>query len=509
VYDIVGFDSNYKTPRFAGKILYAAGAISAASLALSVLCVGMKTSAGSMVADQDVVQIQSEDEADSYAGAGSQLARMLYKALAFRGSAPIFAAAVAEPTGTQATATIAFSGTVTAAGQLDIGIAGETVSVAINVGDSLDTIGANIVNYVNQKLRWPVLADAYTPSDDLVTLKVKNKGVQGKDWILNVDMKQAPAGLTVTVTGSVTVGSSYRVRFGASSTGTGTEDVTNILTKLTSRRYARTALGQNDTTNAALWKSQVDALGGSTSMVYDQLVFATNKAYSTASTLSAALNHVQSQILWYRNSESHWCEIAAAKAVLRANTEGNGQPPDYDAVSGNGVLVGIAAIRAGFESDLPSDTECNTALNAGITPITNFNGAAATVRSITSYYSFNGTPDYRVIDIGDPVVAEYVTLDMQLGWQTEFKAANPYIQDNPPPGAEPLPAKVGSPALWNAFAMRKLKQHQRDLRIEDPELNPPDAVFNSTAKRIQGVIPFVPLRVQHQIGIIMRQQSAA
>ena len=107
-----GISSSYKVPRYIAKIVFGAGSVSAGSGRLKCLVVGMKTSAGSMVADQDIVRVTSEDEVDAYAGVGSQLARMAYKALLVP-SIELYMAAVTEPgAGTQGTVTCVLSGTI-------------------------------------------------------------------------------------------------------------------------------------------------------------------------------------------------------------------------------------------------------------------------------------------------------------------------------------------------------------------------------------------------------------
>lgn len=499
-FDIVGFDNNYKVPRFAASIIFGAGLISAASLDHSVLLVGMKTSAGSMVADQDVLQVFSYDDVDAACGPGSQLARMAYRAIDLGGTLPIYIAAVAEPGASDAaTATLLIGGTWTTGGQLTLNFAGESITQSVGASDTIDVFGAALAARFNQYTRLPATA-SYNAGTDTLTITCRNVGIQGKDWILHLDRSLAPAGMTLTLTGSATVGSSDRVRLGASATGTGTENVTTILTRLQTKRYARLGVAQNDATNVGRWKTHVETLAGPLSLLLEQVVTAQNAALATSTALANTINAQRVQVLWARNCESHPCEIAAAKAALRANTEGNGQVPNYD----KAVLKGIAPVRAGFESDLPTDAELQTVLSNGVTPITTDGGNAVVVRSIVSHSS-NGT-DFRTLDVGDVVVPDFVTLDLQLGWETDFLPNNPFVGPDQPPEGESEPVGVATPVRWNAYLTNKLEGYFKANMIQRPSLYPPVSTYNTLADRIQSIVTLVVRRVQHQIGVVVRQQ---
>ena len=232
-FDIVGFDSNYKVPRFAGRIDFGAGRIATPGQ-LKVLLCGMKTSAGSLTPNQDVVQVFTEDEVDTKCGAGSQLARMCYAAMRVPGI-ELWVAPVTEPAGTAATATITIAGAWTTAGQIDVALAGEQFSVATTIADTPTTVAANIVAAITARSKLPFTA---TNAAGIVTVTVKNLGVQGKDWMVWVGKSLIAAGMTAVVAGSAAEGTD-RARFGAAASGTGTEDVTTVLTKLLTQRYAR------------------------------------------------------------------------------------------------------------------------------------------------------------------------------------------------------------------------------------------------------------------------------
>src|SRR5688572_10778124 len=85
---ITGFSDSDKVPGFYGQTKFGAGPINAGSQTLTLLLVGLKTSAGTAVADQDIVEIFSGDDADTYFGQGSELARGCRMALKQSGGQP-------------------------------------------------------------------------------------------------------------------------------------------------------------------------------------------------------------------------------------------------------------------------------------------------------------------------------------------------------------------------------------------------------------------------------------
>lgn len=513
-FSIVGFDNSYKVPRFAAQIIYGAGKVSASQADMSCLLVGYKTSAGTMTADTDVVRVQTPEEAAAYAGAGSQLHRMALKALAAP-NVHLYIAAVAEPVGTAATATLLLGGTWSTPGQWGLRIAGELLTGLVGATDTPDIVGAAMAAAITSKPNLPVSA-SYNSGTDTLTLTCKNVGAQGRDWIVFFDRSLCPSGFTATLTGSATVGHADRVRLGASSSGTGTEDPATIISKLLNRRYGRVAVASNDATNAVTkWKPFADSKAASTVMLYEQLVFAHNGTSSQAKllaqgtlggggTYTGGLNHQRSQVLWARNCESHPCEIAAAKAAWRSITESADPVPDYDGFE----LPGLAPAWLGFESDTPTDAECNDVLNSGVTPLRTVGSTLRVVRSITSYCltTSGNAGEERCLDIGDAVFPDYAVLDTALEYEA-FKALNKYVQADPPEGSPSLPSGVATPSLWNSVLLRKMLDWFRNNWIEDPTANPPVSEFNSIAKRIQTAMPLLVRRVQHQLGVIARQQS--
>lgn len=490
-----GISPSYKRPGFIAKISYAAGSSSGGSNRLKCLLVGFKTSGGTMVADQDIVRVTSDDEIAAAAGPRSMLARGAYKAILVP-SVDLYLAAVSEPGGgTAGTVTILLGGTP-GNGILRFRLAGVGINVNVNASMSLDDIGAALVTAFNgaDRGRLPATA-AYNAGTDTLTLTLANVGASGRDWILYFDPTGKPSALTLTITGSATVNTNG-YRFGAGGTGTGVEDVTTLLTKLLTTRYARSAWVSNDATNLALIETHINSKESQLVLLFEQFIVGHNGTLNAAMSLSqTTMNAFLGQLLWQRNSESHPFEIAAAKAALRSVEEQTKLVPDYDGRE----LAGIAHQR--FFADIPTSAEIDLALQSGVTPLTTVNETSRVVRSICSY-SLNGTQqDERCLDIGDPTCTQGIVDRIRTYYDTAVRPNNPYAAPDRAEGEPPPAAGTMTPRDWSAIKQDILFQAYNAGELQEPPIGKyaPTSTYNTSGKFIQGDTPIVPAQVAHRI----------
>lgn len=501
-FTFTGVDALYKVPRFMATLQFAAGAVSAGSLPMYCLHIGMKTSAGSMTEDQDIVEVTSADDVNAYAGARSELAQMARAGIKAAPTVRHFMAAVAEPSGgTYAQCTLVIAGSWSTDGEIAITFAGKRFSLGVSATDTIDVVGAALAARLSADTEIPATF-TYNTSTDTLTGVIANKGATGTSWVIGIDKSKAPSGMTLTLSGSASL-SGDRVKFGVAGSGTGTADVTTLLTKLLTGRYARIAVSTNDATNAALLETHVNTKAGATKLLLEQLIFASNASQSTATTLAqTTLNAPRAMVAWMRNANIHPAVIASTIAAIRAQTEPIDWVPDYDGK----VLPFIPPQHI---SDVHTDAENNTALQNGVTPIATGNNEASIVRCITSYCLNGSAQDERCLDIGDVVVTDNGTLDLKLLYETDFRPGNPRVQADPADG-EPLPPSgVGYPRLWNALAMKRAREWFANGFVRNPDATPFISQFNSVSQRIETQATIVPQRVQHQIAVAMRQQGPA
>jgi hypothetical protein len=292
------------------------------------------------------------------------------------------------------------------------------------------------------------------------------------------------------------------VRYGASSSGTGAEDVTTLLTKLTKTRYARIAVGHNDATNAALWETHVDSKAGPLSLLLDQLVFAHNGTKAQAISLAqTTLNAFRAQVLWLRNSENHPAQVAALVAAYRSVNEQTNPVYDWD----NFALPYLRA--QAFEADVPTDSEQDEVLNAGVTPLTTVDGTVRVVRMITTYCVSNSVQDERCLDIADIVMTDYATLDIKAMYETEFRPQNPIVRADPAPEEEPPTAGVAFPKLWNGKVQERLQTYYASGWLSERPVGQwePISTFVKAGGYIATDTPLAVSRLQHRLDNVMRQ----
>lgn len=494
---IQGFSSTDKVPGFIGETVYGAGPISIGSIPLKCLCVGL--GGGTLTADGAPVQVLSTTDADTVAGAGTELDRMLRKALLTPGVQLWAAKPAPANTPAAAEATITFATTATSAGVFSYYVGGDLVSVGVATGDVIGDIASNCADAINA--RSDLIASA-THALGVVTLAVKSAGARGNQAILAQDISAAPGGTTSTLAGGTAV-TGGGVPFAL---GTGTEDLAALLTTIYPGQFDRIAFAQNDTTNAAKIKAHLIACAGPLEGRTQHAVVAVNSTIANAATLAqSTYNAERVQVLWLKNSETHPSEIAASFASYRTAVEQSAPNAAYDGTA----LPGVTPQR--FSADWPSRATQQTALNEGITPVTSGGGDATTarvVRSITTKCLNGSDPDYRTLDTADAYVPDYVRNVLRLAWTTDYLPSNPYVGPNPSSVEPDPPAGVATPTRWNSYltsTLAGLVSTNVLQSVGTTSSDSPVSEYDATARRIMSAVPVIRRANNHQTGVSVRQ----
>lgn len=498
---IAGFSDTNKVPGFYGEVVYGAGPITAGDIPLVLLICGTKISTGSATADVTICDIFSETDADTYFGAGSEIAVMCYGALQIEG-VKIKAIASAEAGGAAAgTATITLAGSYppSATGTFNYRIDGVPVTGQITTSDTLSTAADAVVNAINAISHLSVTAAKGAGPAYVVTLTRKSKGARGNQGTLCQDTTQLPSGVTSAIAGgsSLTNGGVFFTG------GSGTDNVSNVLTVLASAQYDRIAAAQNDATNAVRWSNWLTTQAGVLVGHRQHACFANNASLAASTTIAqTSINAQRCQYLWYLNSETIPSYIAATFMAYRTQVEQTDPAAIYDGY----ILPGVYPQTA--QADWATrDGTMISALNNSITPIgTNATGGAYIVRSITTKsLTGGGSPDYRTLDTSQAVVPDYVLTVLDLYWTFTYQPNNKRVDSDPAQGQRDRPAGVATPARWNQQVNAQLLTLENQLIITDVASNPAVSEFNSTAHRIMSIVPVVPAYGNHQIGISVRQ----
>ncbi len=165
-----------------------------------VLIIGQKTTAGSAASGELKQNIQNNSEETTFFGEDSMLAAMIRGFKLLNNVTRIDAIGLDDDgSAVDATGTIAFTGTATESGTLEVLIGSErnqTFELAITSGDSATDIGALLETLVAADAKSPVDAANVTGT---VTLTAINGGTVGNNIGLRV--KGAVAGISAAVTG--------------------------------------------------------------------------------------------------------------------------------------------------------------------------------------------------------------------------------------------------------------------------------------------------------------------
>jgi phage tail sheath gpL-like len=493
---IAGYTNSDKVPGAVRETKYGQGKVSIGEIPLKCVVTGNKTSAGSATADQDIVPIYSPDDADAYLGVGSEAALQCYAALEIPG-VTLYAVPVLENgAGTAATLTITIAGTWSTTGTVSVFLMGKQIDAVVQAGDSVTTAAATLATAINGQSRFPMTA---TSALGVVTVLVRNKGTRGNDYICRKDLSAAPSGLTCTLAG----GSALTNGMVPFSGGAGADDVTNVLALLATGIYDYQAWAQNDATNAGLIKAALISEAGPLLMHTEHAVMAKRGTQGTSTSFSqTTLNNQRMTCVHFENCEAPPSYIAAQVASLRSVIVGDNPNFRFD----DYVLPTIPPQSQ--RQDVPTRSELNAMLNAGVMPLTTLpDGTVKIVRAIQSH-SLNGSaPDFRTLDWGDADVPDRVSKELGAQWDV-FSDANPYVGPDPADGEEPLPEGVGSPRLWNADVYKVLKDAEDSNWLQEVDQNLPVTEYNDDADRLMTAAPNVVRKQNHAVGISVRQTAA-
>jgi phage tail sheath gpL-like len=493
---IAGLTPSYKLPGAFRETKYGQGKVSVGGTQIILTVTGNKTTAGSAIADQDIVPIFDEDGADAALGTGSEAAVQCYAALAVPGIV-LEAAPVAEATGAAAaTLTVTFTGTWSAGGTPVLYLFGKPIGFNVSAGGTVTDAATALVAEINGQPRFFCTA---ANTAGVVTITVRSKGVRGNDYISRKDMTAAPTGLIMTITGGTALTGGLIPFVG----GSGADDVTAVLSLLSTSTHDFHAWAQNDSTNAGLIKAALISEAGPLTRHLEHAVFAKTRSQATATSFAqTTLNAYRCTLVHLENSETPPSFVAAQVAAIRSTTVGTNPNKRY-----NGTILPTIP-KQSQTADIATDPEMNAMLNSGVMPLkTTPDGNVVIVRAIQSHCLNGGAADYRTLDWGDADVPDRMSKEYAAAWDV-YSEANEYVGDDPDTGEEPPEEGVATPAFWKAevVAINKLAESRKWL--QDVDANPPFVEYDHDAGRLMTAAPVVVRKQNHQLGISIRQVAA-
>lgn len=475
-------DSSYKIPRAFLQVSLGVGPKSPGSAAVKILLVGLKTAAGSAAVGERKL-LTGKDDSRTFHGPGSELHMMSQAVFAANPIATVYAVAMDPAGGTAGTKVLTFTGTATADGGVAVWILGNRIYTPIASGTTATALGDAVAAAINARTDLPVTA---VNAIGVVTLTAKNTGVRSTG--ISVRSLATVTGIAHTaVTGYVAAGTA------------GTENATTQLDGIAAERFHLVVSPHTDSTNLLKFKSFATSQSAAIAGKRCRWLACTMDTLANAITLSDTLNAQRGQLPWIENPDDTPAMTAAAVAGAVAAKIASDRAYNLDGLEVPGLKPQYAL------GDVPTETEQNSALSNGLTPLLSKEGTVRIVRSVTNYHQdATGNDDFSVIDTHYVDVPDYLADDLQVNFSSVYEGFKlaPDGADGAPPGA-----RVATPLSVRDWIYGRLKREENRLIVNvDANLGALVVeIDGSTPSRLNAEIPVDCIELFHQFAANISQ----
>jgi len=419
-----------------------------------VLMLGVGLAAGTKNAG-DLDEIFSGDEADTYYGEGSSLARMCRRAIEQGKVARIFGGFVADAGGAAARATITFAvGPQAGDATYEITIHGWTTSVSIPHGmTAANAATATIAAIQAHPYYGQMPITAAAGGAGVVNLTTKELNIEATTMVTN--MRQDASRL-VTLTATLNT---------AAIAGAGDLSLATILGVAATQRYDYIVACTSDSTNGGLLEAHLDTYVAPLHGMRQQGLIGSMDVPADVNTLAQAINAHRVEVVACELCEEQHYEIAAALAVDRAQEEAMDPATPYKYWPMQSVAIPFDP------ADYMLGTEVETALHSGVTPVQVINNQAYIPRMITSRsLTTGGGPDTTVLDTMAVTISDACADDIEADFSTRFMKKEGVafkVMDDPAEGVTPPPF-TATPTLIEDAAKEWVWRWYKQGRLQDP-----------------------------------------
>ena len=412
---LVGLSANDPVPGNYIAVNFAQGPASSGTTNYPAILLGNKLSTGSATVDTVVYgpdtsyQLASEDDAINLFGQGSELHLMWKAFVAINPATSLYAVAVTESAGSQATGTVAITGTTaTSNGTLRTIIGPTAIDTAIVLGDGYATIGTNVALAINANKDLPVTASsAVTISGTAtVTITAKQKGLRGNFMLYNAFVLPA-TGVGMVVTPAA------RTNFAG---GTTADSNTTALATIASSRYYYQISAAEDATQFGALVSQTDSNSSPIIGIRCRAFAGSVDSLANTITVATGRNSARGEIIWQQNSDWMPSLLAANNAAIYSLFEtalGSQSSLNYDSFGSDAVTSTYWKVPAPISGITVSRTAIKSALLNGITPIAvSRPGVTYLVKRVTTRSLSGSTADYRIRDAHKVTICDFFADDL-------------------------------------------------------------------------------------------------
>lgn len=272
-----------------------------------ILVLGQRLAAGS-VAEAVPVQVLTAQDAEAYFGRGSQLHRMFRALKANNRYTESWAIALDDDgAGVAAAGSIKFGGTVTAAGTLNLWLAGKRLRVAVAAAEASATTATNVVAAIAAATDLPVTAAVDGVDTTKVNITARNDGENGNFLDIRVNYYQdekTPAGLTTTIV--------------AMTGGSGNPDIADAIAVMGDEWYTDIVCPWRDSANLTALETELASRFGPLVMQDGSAYAAAVDTFANLATLGNARNSPHLSIVGVEGSPTPPEEWAAAVGGIAA-----------------------------------------------------------------------------------------------------------------------------------------------------------------------------------------------
>lgn len=507
---LTGLSANDPEPGVYIEVNFAQGPVSGASGLRAILLLGNATTAGSATKDTviygppgvvgttAVAPLATLQDWITLFGQGSELHRMARRILKFNTSTPLYAVAVTESAGANATLAITFATTATAVGTARVFIMDEFIDTQINSGDTAIVIAGNVAAAINTKFDWPVTAA--NGGTAVVTVTAKNKGLRG-NWL------RGSAAIITTGTIATTVTPLPTTAFTGGTTAD--SNVTALATILGTRFYYIVSAAEDSTQLGAL-VSQVGTQALPITGLRQTVFGASVDTPGNAITIANAVNSARCELQWLQDADWTPAELAANWAGIEALTEANlsAQSLNLNQYGTTSTQAAIWNVRAPRKGTTNTRTQRVSALNNGVSPITVLAGGATIMDKRVTTRTGAAFNDYRIRDPHKVRVDDFFGDDWAAKCQAQFGGKT--IADDPVPGQRIPGAGTVSARQIKAAGYKLIDDYADKFLFQQPDAIKAGLIVNrepGTTSRISCRFPTTPSDILDQIASAIDQLS--
>jgi phage tail sheath gpL-like len=332
-----------------------------------------------LIAQLVVKQLFSDSDAKTYFGDGCMIHSMATAALRANPYLQLFAIAVDDAAGVNASGTITVSGAPSGSGSVRIWIGDQYVDVSFTSTSTPTTIATDIKAAIAAKSFLPVTSKS---TAGVVTVIFKHAGVVGNQLKLATDF---------TASGSLNV---VLVQLAGGTTDPDIHATNGVLDKIYPERYDIIATPYNDSTSLGYVKTHLESVSGPIEQRPGICVAGVVDTIANAQTLADSLNHGRTLLAHVKAGKSPAFVVGASVASIIASQSHPAMPYDDKTVS---------AVLAPAVTDRSSRTEQETMLLHGITPLQVDSETVTIVRAVSTYQS-----DASFLDITTVRTLDYI-----------------------------------------------------------------------------------------------------